>query len=483
MQAKVLRCELKVEGMFCSSCELRIEQALYKLDGIINVEASYSGSVVRIAYDQDVIQLPEIVAAIEAEDYRVKPIPGHTGIKIDMERRIGEEPTSVNQVLGIIIILFALYLIVRNTIGFNFIPQVDQSMGYGILFLVGVLTSLHCISMCGGINLSQCVGHDFSGDEDNKLARLKPSFMYNLGRVISYTIIGGIVGALGSAVSFSGTAKGVVALVAGAFMIIMGINMLNLFPGLRKFNPRLPRFFGNKTNSHNGRRKPLYVGLLNGLMPCGPLQAMQIYALAAGSFMAGAVSMLAFSLGTVPLMFGFGAISSLLSARFTKQMMKASAVLVIFLGLIMLNRGLSLGGFNVLAAVNPPDSMVAANVAKVEGDVQTIAMTMDSGRYSPIVVQKGIPVRWTISAEKSDLNGCNNPVTIPKYDIEKKLVPGDNLIEFTPVEAGNITYTCWMGMISSTIKVVDDISVLSDQDLQQLNTASPGTARGGCCSR
>jgi len=233
MQAKVLRCELKVEGMFCSSCELRIEQALYKLDGIINVEASYSGSVVRIAYDQDVIQLPEIVAAIEAEDYRVKPIPGHTGIKIDMERRIGEEPTSVNQVLGIIIILFALYLIVRNTIGFNFIPQVDQSMGYGILFLVGVLTSLHCISMCGGINLSQCVGHDFSGDEDNKLARLKPSFMYNLGRVISYTIIGGIVGALGSAVSFSGTAKGVVALVAGAFMIIMGINMLNLFPGLR----------------------------------------------------------------------------------------------------------------------------------------------------------------------------------------------------------------------------------------------------------
>ncbi|HRY14147.1 MAG TPA: heavy metal transporter, partial [Syntrophomonadaceae bacterium] len=86
-------------------------------------------------------------------------------------------------------------------------------------------------------------------------------------------------------------------------------------------------------------------------------------------------------------------------------------------------------------------------------------------------------------AEKSDLNGCNNPVTIPKYDIEKRLVPGDNLIEFTPVEAGNITYTCWMGMISSTIKVVENISALSDQDLQQLNTASPGTARGGCCSR
>ncbi|HEX3044166.1 MAG TPA: heavy metal transporter, partial [Bacillota bacterium] len=105
--------------------------------------------------------------------------------------------------------------------------------------------------------------------------------------------------------------------------------------------------------------------------------------------------------------------------------------------------------------------------------------------YQPFVVQKGIPVRWTIKAKAEDLNGCNNPVTIPKYNIQKKLVPGDNVIEFTPSEEGNITYTCWMGMISSNIKVVSNLSKVSEQDLQQADSrgnSSPLSGGGSCCA-
>ena len=82
--------------------------------------------------------------------------------------------------------------------------------------------------MCGGINLSQCVNAGAEGGND---AKLKPSLLYNLGRVTSYTIIGGIVGAIGAAVSFSGWARGLVAIVSGLFMIIMGLSMTGLFPG------------------------------------------------------------------------------------------------------------------------------------------------------------------------------------------------------------------------------------------------------------
>ena len=88
---------------------------------------------------------------------------------------------------------------------------------------------------------------------------------------------------------------------------------------------------------------------MNGLMPCGPLQAMQLYALGTGSFLAGALSMFIFSLGTVPLMFGLGALSSLLSSKFTSRMMKVSAALVLLLGLVMVNRGLALSGVNLHA--------------------------------------------------------------------------------------------------------------------------------------
>ena len=277
--------------------------------------------------------------------------------------------------------------------------------------------------------------------------------LYNLGRVIAYTIIGGIVGGIGSVVSFSGAARGIVTLFAGTFMVIMGLNMLNIFPWLRRFNIRMPKFIGNKIRNEKSGKGPLYVGLLNGLMPCGPLQSMQLYALGTGSILTGALSMFYFSLGTVPLMFGLGALSSLITNKLSHKIMKASAILVITLGFVMLNRGFSLSGIT-LPSLNANQS----NVAVIKDGTQIVKMKIESGRYAPITVQKGIPVKWIIEADKDDLNGCNNPVTIPKYNIQKSLVPGENIIEFTPKEEGTITYTCWMGMISSTISIVDDVN-------------------------
>ena len=493
MEQKLVRKVLQIGGMTCTSCELRIENKLKKTEGIIDVKAIYSSSNVYVTYDANLISLEMICNVIEKLDYEVKNMPlsqavVQSGVHRDKtqedkpQKDKSSDKMPINQLLGILIIIFAGYMIIKNTVGFNFIPQVNQNMGYGILFVVGLITSLHCIAMCGGINLSQCVSYKQDEGDTSRLSKLKPSLMYNMGRVISYTILGGIVGQLGSVVSFSGTAKGIVSIVSGVFMVIMGLNMLNIFPWLRKFNPRMPKIFGNKVHNNNGKHGPFYVGLLNGLMPCGPLQAMQIYALGTGSAFAGAASMFLFSLGTLPLMFGFGAISSFLSGKFTHKMMKVSAVLVMVLGIVMLNRGLSLAGINVAAYAS---SGGAGNVAKLEGNVQVVTTNMKSGSYTPIVVQKGIPVKWTIKVDEGDLNGCNNPVTIPKYDQQYKLVPGDNLIEFTPEEEGNITYTCWMGMISSNIKVVSDISKVSESDIAQIDDSSSAAGgiggAGGCC--
>lgn len=243
----------------------------------------------------------------------------------------------------------------------------------------------------------------------------------------------------------------------------------------------MPRLFGNKIHNNNGKHGPFYVGLLNGLMPCGPLQAMQIYALGTGSFFAGALSMFMFSLGTVPLMFGFGAVSSFLSGRFTHRMMKVSAMLVMILGVVMISRGLSLSGVNVAYA----SAGGTGNIAKIEDGVQVVTTDLDSGRYAPIVVQKGVPVKWDIKADAANINGCNETLIIPKYNIQKTLVPGDNIIEFTPDEEGNIPYTCWMGMISSSIKVVPDISDVSSSDAAQAGSLSDpgsiGSTAAGCC--
>lgn len=446
MEPSIQEKELKIGGMTCVSCENRIEGQLSKTIGINRAAVNYSNGTAQFSYDSNVITIKEIIQIIEELGYEV----------IEDTNTQKTSTDSINKLLGAAIVILALYTII-NRFGlfnlFNFFPQAEEGMGYGMLFIIGLLTSVHCVAMCGGINLSQCIPQVVKqGGQDGRLASLRPSLLYNLGRVISYTVIGGIVGALGSVISFSGSFKGIVQIIAGIFMVIMGLNMLNIFPWLRKLNPRMPKIFAKKIRKEKNSNSPFYIGLLNGLMPCGPLQAMQLYALSTGNPLKGALSMLLFSLGTVPLMFSLGALSSFLSQKFTKKIMSAGAVLVVVLGVSMFNSGLSLSGF----AATPFGQPTNSKVAKIQDGVQIVNTTLNSGRYEPITVQAGIPVKWIITAENGTINGCNNRIFIPEYGIEKKFQVGENIIEFTPEKAGTYRYSCWMGMIRSTITVLEE---------------------------
>ena len=434
----------KIEGMTCISCEQRIERKLSKTNGIKKAKVSYVSSQVECSLDAQVISKKQICEIIEALGYTV----------IAEEDASGKQD-KVIKVLGIALSILALYQVMKYfglTNLFYMFPEAQESMGYSLLFMIGMLTSVHCIAMCGGINLSQCIGQPVREEQiETKRfwSTVRPSLLYNLGRVISYTVIGGVVGAMGSVVSFSGRSKGLVQLIAGIFMIIMGINMLGIFQGLRRVNLRMPRIFRSKLRGIKKGNSPFYIGLINGLMPCGPLQAMQLYSLSAGSFLKGALAMFLFSLGTVPLMFGLGALSSILSKTFTEKIMSIGAVLVVILGISMLTSGLSLAGINVAASINQNES---ARV-RIENGIQIVETYLEPGQYSNIEVQAGMPVKWVIHVEKGSLNGCNNRIFIPYFEIEKKFELGKNTIEFMPTEEGTFSYSCWMGMIRGSITV------------------------------
>ncbi len=454
---------LFIDNMTCVNCENTIEHALTGLAGIKKVNASYSSGTVTVTYDTNEIDLKRIEERIEEHDYHVKKRKHNNTGKEEAEEEKTKKPAELTDIIGLGIIVFTIYILVRR-FGlmniFNAFPIAKEGMGYGMLFVIGLLTSVHCVSMCGGICISQCASKNPS-DKTSGLTALRPSFLYNLGRVISYTVIGGIVGLLGSVVSFSGVMKGMVQILAGLFMVIMGINMLNVFPWLRRLNPRMPKIFAKKIYGHRARNnRPLLVGLLNGLMPCGPLQAMQLYALSTGDPLKGAFSMFLFSAGTFPLMFAFGALSALLSSKFTKKMMKASAVLVLVLGVVMFNRGAVLSGLTL--SIFPPSTRTAdaSNIAVIQDGIQTVTTGLYPGSYEPIVVQKDVPVKWVIQAEKGDVNGCNNSIVVPKFNIQQDLAVGDTVIEFTPGSNGTFPFSCWMGMIRSEIVVVDDLTVV-----------------------
>jgi sulfite exporter TauE/SafE/plastocyanin domain-containing protein/copper chaperone CopZ len=434
---------IKVYNMTCTSCEARIEKSLMSIFGVTKVLADYKSESVFVQYDDETCNNALIKEKISNLGYST-------------------EDSGKFKLIGLLIIVLAIFLISRAGNSFNMESKLANA-SYFVLFIVGVFTSLHCVGMCGGIMLSQSIGTE----NKSKYQSLKPALFYNLGRVISYTILGGIVGALGSIFSLSIQYKAGLQVLAGIFMIIMGLNMSG-YSLFRRFNIKLPRSLCNIKKSG---KTPFIVGVLNGFMPCGPLQTMQLYALGTGSALIGATSMFIFALGTVPLMLGFGAVSGLLSKDNTKQLVKFGGILIVVLGLIMGNRGLTLAGINISPialmraahqqnnSAQQADTPEKGSTAIVEDGVQVINMTATARGYTPSVlyVQKNVPVKWVINGEQ--LTSCNNSIVVPSLDIEKKLESGENIINFTPGDK-DINYSCWMGMIGGVIKVVDDVNAI-----------------------
>ena len=228
-------------------------------------------------------------------------------------------------------------------------------------------------------------------------------------------------------------------------MVLMALNLIDV-DGLRGVVPTLPAGLRARLMGKDGRSS-LVIGLLNGLMPCGPLQAMQLYALSTGSWHMGALSMLCFCLGTTPLMLGFGLVSGRLNARFARPMRIASGALVLLMGMAMLSNGLNLAGVQIR-----PGSAVT-DAAEMDEALQIVESELDWRSYPDITVKVGIPVRWNVHAEAEKITGCNNEMVIPELDLLVPMSPGDNLVEFTVDEPGVIPYTCWMGMLRGSITV------------------------------
>ena len=445
---------IPISNMQCTSCESIIYRQLSAVEGIISVQADYVKGEVHVEYDKDILDINSIKVALENAGYSTSPA-----------RKTGK-------MIGLVLIVAALFLLNNFTSSFNIDETLRENVTYFVLFTIGLFTSLHCIGMCGGLLLSQSM----SAEPRSKFSALLPSFSYNLGRVLSYTLLGGIVGAIGSVISPSVQTRAGLIIFAGLFMIFFGLNMAG-FSVFRKLRVKWPWGYatGNRTKT------PFVVGILNGLMPCGPLQTMQLYALGTGSAMKGAAAMFVFSLGTVPLMLAFGSLAGFLSKGFTKKLVTLSGVLVIVLGLVMTNRGLALAGlspsFNILGSTQLGGT--AAVKAEIANGTQTVRIAANNRGYVPnvIFVQKGIPVKWVIDGEQ--INSCNNEIIVPTLNIKKKLRQGEqNVVEFIPQAPGDIKFSCWMGMIPGVIKVVDDLKTVDTSKVEPL--PSSGGCGNGC---
>lgn len=392
------------------------------------------------------------------------------------EITVSERQLKVVKYTGLIFLFIGLYFILSNLPLFSS-PVVSPNAGLLLIFITGLLTSVHCVGMCSGF----VIAYTTKNPEKSRSSRVKQHFLYNISRLSSYTFFGILAGLIGSIFLLTNQFRGYLSIFAGVFMVLYGLST---------FIPQLRRFTTIRTPSvakYTTGRGPVIFGLLNGLMPCGPLQAMLIYAAATGSAIQGGLSLLTFGLGTIPLMFGFGNALSFLTHNSIGKIMKVSAVVVMALGLVTLSRGLTLSGYalpssNILGSVNPP----TIGIVTATGNIQEINMTVNENGWNPdaFILKKGVPVKWNIYVER--LTSCLSGIRVPKLGLSKDFTrEGETAtLEFTPNEEGTFIFTCPMGMVSGKFIVNDNVDVTNttqvQQELSQVQT-SPKNSCGGSC--
>ncbi|OGJ20262.1 hypothetical protein A3K73_08325 [Candidatus Pacearchaeota archaeon RBG_13_36_9] len=389
-----------IEGMHCNSCCMLIEN---ELKGKVNsIKASFKEGKAEIDFDPKKISEEEIKEKIEKLGYCVA--------SNNIENKKNNKKSALERfgffifIGALLIVAFVLYSFLSKNYNFD-IPSIGENGSLLLLFMVGILTGFHCIAMCGGFVVSYTAKNAM-----NEHKSYKQHFAYGGAKVISYTIFGGIFGLIGGIFVFSIGLRAGVAIFAGIFMIFYALSIFGI-KFFRKFqiNPKFLTAFTMKASAEakGTYKRPIITGLLNGLfIACGPLQAMYLYAAGTGSFTNGATALAAFGLGTLPVMIGFGTFASVISHKTTRRILKISAVIVLILGLIMINRGLSMTGsqysFSAIGAKIFGGPIEEGAEAVLTNGVPEVNMDVTGAGYSPnsFVVKKGVPIKWNVNVKE-----------------------------------------------------------------------------------
>jgi uncharacterized protein len=432
----------RAHGMHCHGCEHIIEISLRKLAGVRMASACYPTETVVVDYDDEQTDFATIRDNVEENGYRVE---SDARPKTFLQR--------LAMLAAALAALAGLILIDHRWISSAGAPDISQHLSLWLIFLLGLVTGFHCIGMCGAFVVSYS-----TAAANTERSAVGAHLSFAAGKTLSYTTIGALFGAVGAFVTFTPLLRGAAGVAAGLFLIVFGLNMLGLFAPLRRFRLGLPAPLERWVHHEAGaRHRPFVIGLLNGLMiACGPLQAMYVMAAGTGSATEGAKMLLAFGLGTLPVMLAFGAVASMLSSAVTHRLLRASGIIVVALGAVMINRGLILTGWGVdLASVVSRFEQVETSPPPVAGATQTITMEANALGYQPsrFTLTRGVQVEWVVDA--TQLTECNRRIEIPSLGLAFDLKPGRQTFRFTPTQSGVVPWSCWMGMLRGQFDVIE----------------------------
>jgi len=345
-----------------------------------------------------------------------------------------------------------------------------------VAFVTGITTGgLSCLAVQGGL-LASSLAHQIEQDHVEQAAQGKgkiakaampartnsvlPIFLFLLAKLVVYTLLGALLGLVGSYLTLSPMTRALLMIAIGIFMVGNALRMFNVHPIFRYFNIEPPKFitrYIRRTAKGTDTFTPLFLGALTVFIPCGVTQAMMATALGTGSMMMGAALMFAFTLGTSPVFFIVAYLTTELGARMEKLFMRFVAVVVLILGLVTFNSGLNVLG-SPLSAQNLsrslfPSGEASAPAAQVPVNEGDIVLYVQNDGYFPQKVSAPAGKDFNLNLITNKTYSCARDFLIPDIDFYQ-LLPDTGMVQVNiPAQAKGTTmnFTCSMGMYTGVI--------------------------------
>jgi len=459
-----------IKGMHCRACEITLTDSLESIPGVDRADVRLHSKTATIYSDtmppQSAIRRAVIKAGYEI-GFEKKPW---------LSKNIDDYKDLL---LGIVIVSVLVFLV--SKIG---IPNINTgsivSGGIFVPMFVGLTAGFStCMALVGGLVLGLSAKHAERHPSATVMQKFRPHLLFNLSRVVTFFILGGLIGVLGSAFQLQGPLLGLVTIAVGVVMLLVGLQLTNLFPKLRGGGLTLPASIATKLGLRSRKEKDyshknaIILGAVSFFLPCGFTQAMQLYAISTGGFKSGALVMGMFAIGTMPGLLGVGGLASTIEGSVAKRFFKIAGVAVVAMAFINISNGYNLTGwpkpFNSVSNASE-QGFKEISYTPLTGEVEKAQPVDDSAadnklRAGYTLASGMVPSKFTVKANQSytlevsaleDGAGCMSTILIPGLNNKVQTILKDktNKLEFKASRPGTYQITCAMGVPHGEITVI-----------------------------
>lgn len=453
-----------IKGMHCASCELLIMDELESIKGVTSASVSLKTRSATITSTEG-ISYDTIIKAVETAGYEV-------GTESEKKPIISSNLNIWKDFVIGLMVVAGLYIVYR-VFGLDTLAA-SATSGSGsngtVALVIGLTAGFStCMALIGGLVVSVASKYAENHPTQTPLQKFKPHIFFNLGRIISFIILGGVIGAIGSAFALKGTALGLLTIAVGAVMLILGLQLTQLFPRITK-GLTLPSGIAKKLgitarkDREYSHKNAFLMGAVTFFLPCGFTQAMQLLAVSTGNPIEGAMIMGAFAVGTAPGLLSLGGLTSIVKGAFARRFFRIIGVVVIVMAMLNFSNGLNLAGVklsldNLIPKSAPTSVSSVTEQSGATGDSVVLNAIYQSGKdISPSKFTAKVGQKTTLTVDvKDNGSGCMSTIMIiglndtPQYLQKGKKI----LLDFVASQPGTYTIACAMGIPRGSITVTE----------------------------